>query len=124
MVVMKTGSWNFVFLVVGVPVLLSLASLRVDLTNPDYALRLLFLLAVSIVAFFATFRLIPPVSSLCLKADLGGKDINKGGTTLMYILVFFQQFSDLKVLGLFLVQFILFQLCYFNPFGEKWYSTL
>jgi uncharacterized membrane protein YozB (DUF420 family) len=68
------------------PILVALGVLWFRVEDAATHIQLLFVTVLSFIAFVGTFLLIPPVSELCLKADLFGKDINKGGTTKVYVL--------------------------------------
>lgn len=62
------------------PIVLALGVIWLRIQDVTVSLQLLFLFALSFIGFIASMMLIPPVSQLCLKAKMFGKDINKGST--------------------------------------------
>ena len=67
------------------PILVALGTLWFKVEDAATHVQLLFVSVLSFIAFLGTFKLIPPVSELCVKADLWGKDINKGGDGKVYV---------------------------------------
>jgi len=61
------------------PVIVSIFVLWLRVEDKGISFQLLFVTTISFIGFLFTMKLIPSVSTLCLKANLSGFDINKGG---------------------------------------------